>query len=166
MAQSMMQTFRPLLDMDLGVVAPGENERNPRGGQNPVGQTLMVAVTAKVAVEQLRETQLLGQSDEQGDVIDSFVQQRRSIHPAIMRSLPGNGTWWFINLQSGRFAVRREFASQPPNLQSVAPKQRPSLHYLRKHRVPRKIPRICTNFQRTDSRKALLDLDQQTLEID
>ena len=52
MAQRMMETLRPLLDMDLGVVAPGEDKGDPSGGQGPTGQPPMVAVATEVVIEQ------------------------------------------------------------------------------------------------------------------
>ena len=52
MAQRMMETVRPLLNMDLGMVAPGEDESDPSGGQGPEGQPLMVAVATEVVIEQ------------------------------------------------------------------------------------------------------------------
>src|SRR3954451_231613 len=80
-----MEALRPLLNMDLGVVAPGENEGDPAGGQGAVRQPVVVAVTAEVAVEQFGKAQLLGQADEQGDIIEPFVQRAGGcIHPAIM----------------------------------------------------------------------------------
>ena len=51
-AQGMMEALSPLLNVDLGVVAPGEDEGDPASGQGAVGQSLMVAVGAEVAVEQ------------------------------------------------------------------------------------------------------------------
>src|SRR3954451_5228588 len=80
-----MEALRPLLNMDLGVVAPGEDEGDPAGGQGAVRQPVVVAVTAEVAVEQFGKAQLLGQADEQGDIIEPFVQRAGGcIHPAIM----------------------------------------------------------------------------------
>ena len=55
MAQSMMETLRPLLNMDLGVVAPGEDKGDPSGGQGPKGQPPMVAVATEVMIEQFRK---------------------------------------------------------------------------------------------------------------
>ena len=51
-AQRMMETLSPLLNMDLGVVTMGEDEGDPASGQGAVGQPLMVALGAEVAVEQ------------------------------------------------------------------------------------------------------------------
>jgi hypothetical protein len=48
----MMEALSPLLNMDLGMVAPREDESDPSGGQGPEGQPLMVAVVTEVAIEQ------------------------------------------------------------------------------------------------------------------
>ena len=55
MAQSMTETLRPPLNMDLGVVAAGEDKSDPSGGQGPNGQPPMVAVAAEVVIEQFRK---------------------------------------------------------------------------------------------------------------
>jgi len=63
----------PLLDGNLAVVGLGEDESEPGGRQGAVGEPLVKVVAAQMAVEDVREAELLQDTEEQGDVIDAFV---------------------------------------------------------------------------------------------
>src|ERR1700733_3872848 len=93
----MRKALRPLLHMDLGMVAPREDEGDPTNRQGAVGEPLMVAVAAEVAVEQFGQLKLLRQADKQGDVIDTFVYHAGGwCHPVIMvpRRCRGSASPW------------------------------------------------------------------------
>ena len=70
-------SLRPLLHHRLAVVAGREDEGEPDRGQPAIAKPFVVAVVAQVPVQQFRETQPLHQADEQRQVVDPFVGERK-----------------------------------------------------------------------------------------
>jgi hypothetical protein len=65
----------PVLDGGLAVVGVGEDVGNPGGDEPAVGEPLVEWVWREVSVEDLGESELDEEAEEQGDVIDTFVGQ-------------------------------------------------------------------------------------------
>ena len=65
--------LRPVLDGGLAVIGLREEEGDPGGRQGTVAEPPLEVMGAEVAVEQFRQSQLLDDADQQGDVIDPFV---------------------------------------------------------------------------------------------
>jgi hypothetical protein len=71
--QGLLVTQRPVLDGDLAMVGLGEDEGNPGGRQRAVAESLMVVVRAEMALQDVRQSELLDDAQEQGDVVHAFV---------------------------------------------------------------------------------------------
>jgi hypothetical protein len=65
----------PGLNGGLAMVGAGKDVSDPDGDEPSVGETLVERVGGEVAVEDLGEFELDEESQEQGDVIDTFVGQ-------------------------------------------------------------------------------------------
>ena len=65
----------PVLDIDLAVIAFGEDKGDPGSGEEAVGDSLVEVVRAEMALEEFRQAHLLDNAKEEGDVIDAFVLQ-------------------------------------------------------------------------------------------
>jgi hypothetical protein len=65
----------PGLDGGLAVIGVGEDVGDPDGGEPAIGETLVERMGREVAVEDLGESELDEEAQEQGHVIDSFMGQ-------------------------------------------------------------------------------------------
>lgn len=88
-----MVTLRPVLDIDFTVVSFREDERNPGGGEEAVGDPLVEVMRAKIAVEEFGQAELLDHAEEERDVINTFVlpRQKGVCHEAYGRKARSRG---------------------------------------------------------------------------
>jgi hypothetical protein len=73
--EGMVERVGPGADVGLAVIGLGEDVSDPDGDEPSLGESLMVGVGLEVLVEEMGETKLDQESEEQRDVIDAFVSQ-------------------------------------------------------------------------------------------
>src|SRR5215210_1907407 len=99
----------PLLDRRFAVIAFGEDVGDPDGGQPAVGESLVEMMSSQMPIEDRGEVELLGQADQQGDVVDAFVDQGQGLGHG--RSLPevqeGHRTVQIPEIKEGHVNLRR-----------------------------------------------------------
>src|SRR5206468_2769924 len=72
-SQGLLVAQRPVLDGYLAMVGLGEDEGNPGGSRRAVAESLMEVVRAQMALQDVRQPELLDDAEEQGDVVHAFV---------------------------------------------------------------------------------------------
>jgi hypothetical protein len=70
-----LEFFDPVADVDFAVIGVREDIGDPDGDDPPLGESLMKGMGDEDLVEELRETELDEEADEQGDIVDAFMSQ-------------------------------------------------------------------------------------------
>jgi hypothetical protein len=73
--EGLAESVGPVADGALAVIGVGEDVGDPDGDEPALGESPMVRVGDEVVVEELGESELDEEPEEQGDVIDAFVSQ-------------------------------------------------------------------------------------------
>ena len=73
--EAVVEFVGPGADVRLAVIGLGEDVRDPEGDEPTEGQPLMVGVGLEVVVEELRETESDEEAEDQGDVVNPFVNE-------------------------------------------------------------------------------------------
>jgi hypothetical protein len=69
----------PVADGRLAVIGLGEDVGDPDGGDPARGESLVEMVAAEALIEESREIQTGGQSEDQGNVVDPFMVQAQGV---------------------------------------------------------------------------------------
>lgn len=71
--QRLLMTLGPVGDLDFAVAGLGEDEGQPSRREVAVRESLVQVMVAEVPIQDVRETQLVDDAQEQRNVIDAFM---------------------------------------------------------------------------------------------